>query len=357
MEIKFVKNENLRDREATLQTDLPFGRHFTDYMLIWDYTPESGWHNARITPYAPLQLDPASSCLHYGQLFFEGMKAYRHADGKIALFRPMENMTRLNKSAWRMSMPEIDPEKALNSIIELLNVEKDWVPSSPESSLYIRPFMIATDPFIGLRPSANYQFIVILSPVGPYYGNDGLAPVRIFVEEKFVRAVKGGTGYAKCAGNYAASMRSQVKAAEKGYNQVLWLDGIERKYVEEVGAMNVFFVIDGKVVTPELGGTILPGITRLSVLDILRDRGIPVEERPIAIDEIADAYKQGTLEEAFGSGTAAIVAPIGSLVWGKVQMRLSNGGVGKITKDVYDELTGIQYGTRPDTKGWTKIIC
>ena len=356
MKINFTENTNLQDRIAEMSGGLTFGRHYTDYMFTADFTPENGWHNNEIKPYAPFNMDPASSCLHYGQLFFEGMKCYKQQNGSLALFRPMENFKRMNESAWRMCMPEMDPEDAMKALVELIKVEREWVPDIPESSLYIRPFMMATDPYIGLRPSVNYMFAIILSPVGPFYGADGLTLVKIFVENKFVRAVKGGTGYAKCAGNYGASMRSQTEALKKGYNQVLWLDGIERKYIEEVGAMNVFFVIDGEVVTPELGGTILPGITRMSVIELLQEMNIKVTEKRISIDELWEAYQDGKLEEAFGTGTASVIAPIGELMWGDKPMILSDNSVGKITRKIYDELTGIYYGTVKDKFGWTQII-
>ena len=342
--------------KTALEGDLPFGKHFTDRMFTMDYTPEKGWHDAKIIPYAPLHLDPATSCLHYGQMFFEGMKAYKRDDGSIAMFRPLENMLRMNASAWRMSMPDINPEETLDALIELVRLEKDWIPTAPESSLYIRPFMIGTDAVIGLKPSANYKFIIIMSPVGAYYGKNGLAPVKIFVEDEYVRAVKGGTGYAKCAGNYAGSLRSQVTAQQAGFNQVLWLDGIHRKYIEEVGAMNVFFVVGNKVLTPELSGSILPGITRKSVIEILGDWGITVEERPVSIDEIEAAYDRGELKEAFGSGTAAVVSPIGELARGDKKMKLADDKPGEITQRIYNEITGIQYGKIKDTHGWVTVL-
>ena len=352
MKFDFIENKNKKSKAALESGDLPFGRTFTDYMFEMDYHPDKGWHGAKITPYAPLPLDPATTCLHYGQLFFEGMKAYRQKNGDIALFRPIENMHRMNSSAWRMSMPEIDADGVLAALVELVRLEKDWVPKQAEASLYIRPFMIGLDPFLGLRPSQTYKLVIIQGPAGPYYGKDGLAPVKIYVEDEFVRAVRGGTGYAKCAGNYAATMRSQLEASKKGYNQVLWLDGVHRKYVEEVGAMNVFFVIGDTVVTPELSGSILPGITRKSVIEILKDWGMKVEERPVEIAEIAKAYDEGKLKEAFGSGTAAVVSPIGELVRGDKSIKLDDKKPGQLTQKIYDELTGIQYGAIEDKRGW-----
>ena len=356
MNIEFIESKNLKSKAVLDSGDLPFGRVFTDYMFEMDYAPDKGWYGAKITPYSPLALDPATTSLHYGQLFFEGLKAYRHKDNRIALFRPIENMHRMNKSAWRMSMPEIDPDEMLEALIQLVRLEKDWVPSSPESSLYIRPFMIGLDPFLGVRPSETYKFVIITCPVGPYYGKDGVAPVSIYVEDEYVRAVKGGTGYAKCAGNYAATMRSQLKAAGKGCKQVLWLDGVHRKYVEEVGAMNVFFVINGAVVTPELSGSILPGITRKSAIEILRDWGIKIEERLISIDEVTKAYDDGKLVEAFGTGTAAVVSPIGELLHGEKSMKLDVNKPGELTQKVYNELTGLQFGKINDKRGWIVYV-
>ncbi|MCL2360970.1 MAG: branched-chain amino acid aminotransferase [Defluviitaleaceae bacterium] len=356
MKIKIELTQNLKPKTALEKNELPFGQVFTDYMFMMDYSRDEGWHNAKITPYAPISLDPATSCLHYGQMFFEGMKAYKQVDGKIAMFRPMENMHRMNLSAGRMSMPEINSDEVLDALAQLVELEKDWIPTTPESSLYIRPFMFGTDPFLGVRTSNTYKLVIILSPVGPYYGKDGLAPVRIFVEPEYVRAVKGGTGFAKCAGNYAGTMLSQLNAQGLGFNQVLWLDGIHRKYIEEVGAMNVFFLIDGNLVTPELTGSILPGITRKSVIEICKDWGMRVEERPISIDELANAYDGGKLVEAFGSGTAAVVSPIGELTWNDKVIKLANDKPGELTQKIYDEITGIQYGLRPDTRGWIKNI-
>ena len=356
MNIKFVKSKNLKSKDALNSGDLPFGKVFTDYMFEMDYKPDKGWHDAKITPYAPLSLDPATTSLHYGQLFFEGLKAYRHKDGRIALFRPIENMHRMNQSAWRMSMAEINPEEVLDALVQLVRLEKDWVPGAPESSLYIRPFMLGLDPVLGVKSSETYKLVIIQCPVGPYYGKDGLAPVRIFVEDEFVRAVKGGTGYAKCAGNYAATLRSQQKASEKGCKQVLWLDGVHRKYVEEVGAMNVFFVMGDTVVTPELSGSILPGVTRKSVIEILKDWGKKVEERLISIDEVLKAYDDGKLVEAFGSGTAAVISPIGEFVYGEKSMKLDEEKPGELTQKIFDELAGIQYGTREDKRGWLKFV-
>ena len=337
------------------ESNLGFGKIFTDHMFIMDYDTGMGWHDARIVHYAPIELSPAAMCLHYGQEVFEGMKAYRTANGDIQLFRPEENFKRLNSSNERLVIPEIDEAFALEALKKLVEVEKDWVPHSEGAALYIRPFVIAVDPFLGVRPGDKYMFIIILSPSGAYYAS-GLDPVDIYVEQKYVRAVRGGMGYTKTGGNYAASLKAQDEAHEQKYSQVLWLDGVEQKYIEEVGAMNIFFVIDGEVVTPSLQGSILPGITRKSALEICKSKGIPVSERRISIQEIADAYDNGKLDEIFGTGTAAVISPVGSLKWGDKIMKVNDGKIGKISQMLYDTLTGIQWGTVEDTYGWTQKI-
>jgi branched-chain amino acid aminotransferase, group II len=330
---------------------LGFGKYFSDHMLAIDYNGNKGWHDARIVPYSPISLDPATTSLHYGQMIFEGMKAYRTKEGKVVMFRPKENMKRMNISAERLCMAQFDVDEQLDAIAKLVRIEENWIPSAPGTSLYVRPFMIATDPFLGIHPSDQYLFLTILSPVGAYYAG-GLAPVRIYVEPEYVRAVRGGTGFAKCAGNYAGSLLSQMKAHEQGYSQVLWLDGVERKYIEEVGAMNIFFVIDDEIVTPELNGSILPGVTRDSVMDLLRAWGMKVSERHISIDDLAEAYKSGSLKEVFGTGTAAVISPVGELKYGDLVMNINNGEIGALSQKIYDELTGIQKGERPDPFGW-----
>jgi len=333
------------------ENNLGFGKIFTDHMFIMNYTTGKGWHDARIVPYGPLALDPSCMCLHYSQEVFEGMKAYRTADGSIQLFRPQENFARLNRSNERLVIPAIDEEFALEALLKLLEVEKDWVPSAPDTSLYIRPFIISVDPFLGVRPADQYLFIIILSPSGAYYAS-GLNPVGIYVEKNYVRAVRGGMGYAKTGGNYAASLKSQDEAHAQNYSQVLWLDGIERKYIEEVGAMNIFFVVDGEVITPELQGSVLPGITRKSSIELLRSKGYKVTERRISIDEIAEAYDNGKLDEVFGTGTAAVISPVGNLKWGDKVMEIGGGKIGPISQKLYDNLTGIQFGKLPDEFGW-----
>ena len=337
--------------KPTDESALGFGKIFTDHMFIMDYTTGKGWHDARIVPYGNIEFSPAAMCLHYGQEVFEGLKAYRTADDEIQLFRPEENFKRLNLSNERLVIPAIDEEFALYALKELLKIEKDWVPHSEGASLYIRPFIVACDPFLGVRPGDEYKFIIILSPSGAYYST-GLNPVSIYVEEKYVRAVKGGMGYAKTGGNYAASLIGQDEAHKQNYSQVLWLDGVEKKYVEEVGAMNMFFIIDGEVLTPELVGSILPGITRKSTIELCKSWGMKVSERRITIQEIADAYKAGKLEEAFGTGTAAVISPVGHLKWGDMVMEINGNKIGAVSQKLYDTMTGIQYGRLPDENGW-----
>ena len=351
MEIKFTKAETLKEKPAP-GAKLGFGHVFTDYMLVLPYDEGQGWHDPEIRPYAPIELSPAAMCLHYGQTVFEGMKAYRTADNKIQLFRPMENFKRLNKSNERLVIPELDENLAMDCLMELLKVEKDWVPANDGESLYIRPYIIAVDPFLGVKPGAHYLFMIILSPSGAYY-ESGLNPVNIYVENKYVRAVRGGMGFAKTGGNYAASLIGQDEAHKQNYSQVLWLDGVEQRYIEEVGAMNIFFVIDGEVVTPELQGSILPGITRKSAIEVCRSWGLKVTERRITIQEISDAYDAGKLQEVFGTGTAAVISPVGHLKWGDKVMEINDNKIGNISQKLYDTMTGIQWGRIEDTFGWT----
>ena len=331
---------------------LVFGKTFTDHMFLMNYDAGQGWHDPRIVPYGPLSLEPSCMVFHYAQELFEGMKAYRTPEGKVQLFRPMENALRFNSSCERMCVPAIDPDFFVDAVKALVKVEQAWVPNKKGASLYIRPFVFATDPSLGVHASHSYLFVIILCPVGSYYA-EGINPVKIYVEDADVRAVRGGTGYTKCGGNYAASLRAGERAEEKGYSQVLWLDGVERKYIEEVGAMNVLFKIDGKVVTPALTGSVLPGITRKSCLELLRDWGVSVEERLISAQELFDAAESGKLEEAWGSGTAAVVSPIGELAMGDKVVTVNGGQIGRLTQRLYDTLTGIQWGTEPDPYGWT----
>lgn len=341
------------DHPRTLPDDsqLGFGQLFTDHMFNMDYTPESGWHNPRIEPYRPIVMDPATMVLHYGQAIFEGLKAYRTSENKIQLFRPDQNVARLNRSAHIICIPEVDQGLALDAIINLVAVEKDWVPRAPETSLYIRPTVIAMDPYLGVRPSHTYRFFVILSPVGAYYP-EGFNPVKIWVTDQYVRAVRGGLGEAKTPANYAASLYGAEEAKRAGYTQVLWLDAVKQRFIEEVGTMNIFFVLDGKIVTPPLGGSILPGITRDSVLTLAKHWGLTAEEKPITIDEVMAAHKNGSLQEIFGSGTAAVISPVSHLAWRDAVITVGNGGVGPIAQKLYAAITDMQYGRSEDPFGW-----
>lgn len=333
------------------QDALGFGIHFTDHMFILDYTEGRGWHDPRIVPYGPLEMDPSCMVLHYGQATFEGMKAYKTEDGRILLFRPDANIARMNASNERLCIPAVDPELALEAIRTLVKLEQDWIPEAEGTSLYIRPFVIATDPYLGVRPSYTYKFMVILSPVGAYYP-EGLDPVKIYVEEDYVRAVRGGLGFTKTPGNYAASLKAQEEAKKKGYTQVLWLDGTQKEYIEEVGTMNVFFRLNGTVITPDLQGSILAGITRDSSLKLLNLWGVPVEERPLSIFEVYKAQAAGQLDEVFGTGTAAVISPVGELNFKGDIISINNGNIGEIATRLYDTMTGIQYGRLEDPFGW-----
>ncbi len=337
------------------QTKLGFGTIFTDHMFNMDYNLDKGWHNPRIEPYQAFNLDPSTMVLHYGQAVFEGLKAYCTRDGRIQLFRPQDNIRRLNASSRLMCIPELDEAFVLQALKALIKVEKDWVPKLDGTSLYIRPTIIATDPFLGVRASHTYRYFVILSPVGAYYAG-GFKPVKIWVTRDHVRAVRGGVGEAKTPGNYAASLYAGEQAQKQGYTQVLWLDGVEQKYIEEVGAMNIFFVIDGKIVTPRLNGSILPGITRDSVLKMAAGWGMPVEERQISIDELITHHEAGHLQEIFGSGTAAVIAPVGEIRYGDVTLQAGSGDIGPVSKKLYDAITGIQYGKTTDTFGWVEAV-
>lgn len=339
-------------QKPTDQTKLGFGNYYTDHMFLMNYDEGKGWHDPRIVPYGPIELDPAAMCLHYGQEVFEGLKAYRTEDGRILLFRPDRNMARLNSSNERLCIPAIDEAFAVEAVKKLVSVDQDWIPTAEGTSLYIRPFIFATEPQVGVHPAQELLFAIILSPVGAYYP-EGLNPVKIYVEDNYVRAVRGGMGYTKTGGNYAASLKAQDEAEKVGYTQVLWLDGVERKYIEEVGTMNVFFVIDDEIITPELQGSILPGVTRMSCIELLKKQGYKVSERKLSIDEVARAADEGRLREAFGSGTAAVISPIGELKWDDKVMTINNGEIGAISQHLYDTLTGIQWGKLPDPYGWT----
>ncbi len=350
MEIKITRNTNPAPKPD--EDNLGFGTIFTDHMFIMNYDEMEGWHDARIVPYGPITLSPAANIFHYGSGVFEGLKAYRRKDGGIQLFRPEQNAMRMFESAKRMGMPPVPKEIFIDAVRALVDIDRDWVPHSEGASLYIRPYIIGTDPTLHVDGGREELFMVILSPSGSYY-KGGLTPVRIMLETEDVRTVRGGTGFCKCGGNYAASNRAGRRAEELGFSQVLWLDGVQRKYVEEVGAMNVMFKISGKVVTPMLYGTILPGVTRDSVIKLLKDMGYPVEERLLSMDELAEACDNGTLEEAWGTGTAAVVSPIGELRYHGKSYIINNNQIGELSQKLYDELTGIQWGDRPDRFGWT----
>lgn len=337
------------------ESRLGFGQIFTDHMFIMDYIEGEGWINARIEPYAPIPMDPSTMVFHYGQSVFEGLKAYRKADGSVNLFRPRLNFERMNASNDRMAIPRVDEDFCVEAVRQLVRLDADWIPSAADTSLYIRPFIFAADPFLGVRPAHTYHFLIILSPSGAYYPQ-GLNPISVFVEDEYVRAVKGGTGFTKCSGNYAASLLSQANAYRTGYVQVLWLDGIHRSFIEEVGSMNVFFVIDGKLVTPMINGSILPGITRRSVLETAIDMGIEIEERMIAIEELAELSAAGRVSEMFGSGTAAVISPVGTLKWQDCTMTFNAGKIGPVSQRMYDTITGIQYGRLQDPHGWVVTL-
>ena len=355
MNLEFVKREQLKEKPQD-ETKLGFGKVFSDYMLMLRYDEaKGGWYEAKIEPFQNLSLSPASLVFHYAQECFEGMKAYKTADGEVMMFRPWDNIHRMNVSAERLCMAPIPEEFFLNAIYELIKVEKDWIPTTPGTSLYIRPTYIGIDPFVGVRAASQYMLYVILSPVGAYYAS-GLAPVSIYVESQYVRAVKGGTGYTKCGGNYAASLKAGEEAHQRGYSQVLWLDGRENKYIEEVGAMNIFFKINGTIVTPMLNGSILPGITRNSVIELCKSWGLPVEERKISVEELLEAQNNGTLEECFGTGTAAVISPVGKLRYKDDVMTINGGEIGEISQKLYDTVTGIQGGTVKDEFGWVTVL-
>ncbi len=353
MKIEIVKTTSPKEKPNA--DTLGFGQVFSDHMFRMEYTPEEGWHNARIVPFENISLHPASTVLHYGAEIFEGLKAYRRADGKVQMFRPIENVRRLNNSAERLCLPQIPEDMAMQALTEFVRLEQDWTPHKKGTSLYLRPFLFGDDRTLGVHTIKRAQFIIIASPVGSYY-KEGINPVRIMIESTDVRAVRGGTGYAKCGGNYAASTRAGKKAEEQGYSQVLWLDGVERKYIEEVGAMNVMFKIAGKVVTPKLTGSILPGITRKSCIELLQSEGYTVEERLLSVDELGQALADGTLEEAWGCGTAAVVSPIGELNYLGKKYIINDNKIGPVTQHLYDTLTGIQWGEVEDTFGWTYQI-
>lgn len=336
-------------------SELGFGKYYTDHMFILDYDAAKGWYNPRIVPYQPITLDPAAKVFHYGQTVFEGLKAYRTETGQVVLFRPDMNVKRLNRSNDRMSIPAIDEQLVLEGLRQLVLIDQEWIPDAPQTSLYVRPFVIATEPALGVSPSQQYKFMIIMSPVGAYYA-EGIEPIPIYVESEYVRAVAGGVGHVKTAGNYAAGLKAQEGATAQGCSQVLWLDGVHRKYVEEVGSMNVFFYIGDKIVTPALTGGLLPGITRDSVIQLLRHWGYEVEERLISIEELVEAQKNGSLKEMFGTGTAAVISPVGSLYWQGEQLVIGDGSTGELSARIYDTITGIQTGRLEDRFGWRVVL-
>ena len=339
-------------KEKPAHDKLAFGVHFTDHIFVMDYTEGKGWHDPRIEPYSPLTIDPAAMVFHYGQAVFEGLKAYRNEAGEVRLFRPDQNFKRLNRSLIRLDMPTVDEAFMTEALKKLVSVEKEWIPTAEGTSLYIRPFVIATEPCLGVRASHTYKLIILLSPVGAYYAS-GMKPVKIHVENSYVRAVRGGTGNAKVAGNYAGSLKAQTEAHEKGYEQVLWLDAIETKYIEEVGSMNVFFKVKGEVWTPMLNGSILEGITRDSTIQLLKAWGVTVVEKRISMEDLFQAYQNGELEEAFGTGTAAVISPVGEMSWNEHKMVINEAKTGELTQKLYDTMTGIQYGVVEDEFGWS----
>ena len=349
MDIKIIENQNPHVMPA--ESELGFGHYFSSHMFVMEYKEGEGWSNARIVPFANVSLHPASTVLHYGAEIFEGLKAYRAVDGSVQLFRPMENIRRMNNSADRMCLPRIDEDEFLHILKTYVKHEEEYVPHSFGTSLYLRPYMFGNDEHLGVHTVSNAVFMIIASPSGSYY-KEGINPVKIMIEDEDVRTVRGGTGYVKCGGNYAASTRAGDRASKKGYSQVLWLDGVERKYIEEVGAMNVMFKIDGEIITPALTGSILPGITRKSCIEVLSGLGYKVTERLLSVDELMDAIKTGRLEEAWGCGTAAVVSPIGRLMYKDVEYVIGEEKIGEVTQKLYDTLTGIQWGKLPDTNGW-----
>ncbi|MEF9839482.1 MAG: branched-chain amino acid aminotransferase [Lachnospiraceae bacterium] len=350
LKIRIEKTTQPKEKPGA-DNPLTFGTIFTDHMFMMNYEKGKGWFDERIVPYQPIELDPSAMVFHYGQEMFEGLKAYKSKEGRTLLFRPDKNIERANNTNRRICIPEIDPEDFLEALETLVKIEESWIPQREGTSLYIRPFIIATDPFLGVRPSDSYLFMIILSPVGAYYP-EGLDPVKIWIEDDYVRAVRGGIGEAKTGGNYVASLAAQMKAHDAGYSQVLWLDGVERKYIEEVGAMNIFFQINGVIVTPCLNGSILPGVTRDSCIALCKSWKLPLEERKISAEELMKAAKDGSLEECWGTGTAAVISPVGHLRYGDQVMQIQDGGIGPISRKLYDTITGIQLGTIEGPQGW-----
>ena len=355
MEIKTIRSQANSKKPRPKESELGFGKYTTDHMFLMEYNETNGWHQPRIAPYEPLRLDPAAMVLHYNQEVFEGLKAYLISPDKIGLFRPEKNIERFNNSARRMVMPEVDPDLFLKAMKELIQIDSKWIPKSPGTSLYIRPTMIATEAALGVKTSKQYLFYIILSPVGAYYP-EGFSPTRIFVSDEYVRAVKGGSGEAKTSGNYGPTLFVSQKAISLGYTQVLWLDAIERKYIEEVGTSNVFFKIDDELVTPPLSGTILPGVTRDTVIQLSRHWGLKISERVITIDEVVNACHNGSMKEMFATGTAAVISPVGEIGYKGESITIGDGKTGDFAQKFYDEITGIQYGVKDDLFDWRVLI-
>lgn len=352
-EIKFEATKTFKAKPDV--SSIGFGTHFSDYMFEMNYNREDGWHDPKIVPYHDISVSPANTTLHYGQAIFEGMKAFRQQDGKIVIFRTLDHLNRLNNSARLLDIPKVDINTVHQGLKKLIEIEKEWVPAKIGQSLYIRPFIFATDPYLGVSVSDTYKLLIILSPVAAYYAH-GFAPVKIMVEDHYVRAVPGGLGEAKTPANYAASLHAGLVAHEKGYDQTLWLDGVERKYIEEVGSMNILFKIKGEIVTPSLCGSILGGITRKTVLAVAKEWGIPVSERRITIDEVCEAYKNGELDEVFGSGTAAVISPVGLLSYKGQDMIINEGKIGAFSQKMFDHITGLQSGLIKDTQGFIEDV-
>jgi branched-chain amino acid aminotransferase len=348
-QIKYIIKE--RTEKIVLPKNLGFGQIFTDHIFEMDYTKEKGWHNSTIKPLENLQMHPAMSVIHYGQSIFEGLKAFKTVNDEVVIFRPDVHIQRLNNSAKRICMPEVDVNFALEALKELVAIESDWIPTNRGESLYIRPFMFGTDPALGVRPSFDYKLVFLLSPVGAYYP-EGFKPVRILVQDDYVRAVRKGLGECKTSANYAASLLAAQEASKKGFTQVLWLDGVEQKYLEEVGTMNIFVQFKDEITTPKLSGSILPGVTRRSVIQILKEWGMNVTERTISIDEVTSAYDKGNLVGLFGTGTAAIISSIGWLTYKDKNMTFNNGQPGELDLKLFQELTSIHYNEKPDTHNW-----
>ncbi len=351
-EIKFEKATTLKAKPDV--SKIGFGTHFTDYMFEMDYDVERGWHDPRIVPFRNIEVSPANTTLHYGQAIFDGLKAYRY-DDKVSIFRAKDHLNRINISARILDIPEVPFELMNDGLKKLISIERDWIPTGAGQSLYIRPFIFADDPYLGVRVSKTYKFLIILSPVAAYYAH-GFAPVKIMVEDKYVRAVRGGLGEAKTPANYAASLHAGLAAHDKGYDQVLWLDGVERKYIEEVGSMNILFKIKGEVITPELDGSILSGITRRTVLQVAKDWGVPAIERKISIDEVLEAHANGTLEEVFGSGTAAVISPVGMLAYKGKEYVINGGGIGEFSQKMFDYIDGLHVGKVEDKFGFNEFV-